>query len=469
MERKKYSHQQQAEADKNSRLNRRQFLKIGSAGAVIGAMEMVNAPAKLAAGAANEAIQKDVVENHDRFPVKISSDYKPFPQKNTVFSQAVGGTHKTLGPLARTFERYECDDSKPGFTRIDWALHHSTWSIEHSATPGSKFGTPNVGWYSWKQKTKKERESFLDLNYVYDEKYQFKSKKEASDSIKRAARLFGVELVGITRRNKKWDYSEHYNPMTHEEISWDKFPFEPKSVIVLAVEMDYESIATAPSYTLEGAIGEGYSTMAVVAYQLSIFLKCLGYKAVAAGNDLGLSVPYAIQAGLGEGGRNGLLITYKYGPRVRLCKIYTELDFVEYDKPITFGAWSFCERCQRCADACPANAISKDLKPSMAPTHDNPEKWFNNPGVDKWYLNAKKCFEYWCKANNSCGTCIASCPYNKPDFWHHRMIDKFNAILPGPVHSFMREMDIVFGYGNTFDEKAVKKFWASNGRKYLGF
>jgi hypothetical protein len=49
------------------------------------------------------------------------------------------------------------------------------------------------------------------------------------------------------------------------------------------------------------------------------------------------------------------------------------------------------------------------------------------------------------------------------------MVDKFNAILPGPVHSFMREMDIVFGYGNTFDEKAVKKFWASKGRKYLGF
>jgi hypothetical protein len=72
---------------------------------------------------------------------------------------------------------------------------------------------------------------------VYDEKYQFKSKKEAADSIKRAARLFGAELVGITHRNKKWDYSEHYNPMTHEEISWDKFPFEPKSVIVLAVEM----------------------------------------------------------------------------------------------------------------------------------------------------------------------------------------------------------------------------------------
>ena len=240
MESKKYSHQELAEADKSSRLNRRQFLKIGSAGAVIGAMELVNSPAKLAADAANETIQKDVVEEHSRFPITISSDYKPFPQKNTVFSQAVGGTHKTLGPLARTFERYECDDSKPGFTRIDWALHHSTWAIEHSATPGSKFGTPNAGWYGWKQKTNKERESFRDLNYVYDEKYQFKSKKEAADSIKRAARLFGAELVGITHRNKKWDYAKHYNPMTHEEISWDQFPFEPKSVLFQEVPIPGE-------------------------------------------------------------------------------------------------------------------------------------------------------------------------------------------------------------------------------------
>jgi len=49
------------------------------------------------------------------------------------------------------------------------------------------------------------------------------------------------------------------------------------------------------------------------------------------------------------------------------------------------------------------------------------------------------------------------------------MVDKLNTIMPDKVHSLMREMDILFGYGNTFDEKAVKKFWASRGRKYLGY
>jgi reductive dehalogenase len=460
---------QESTSDRHSRFNRRQFMKIGSAGAVMGALEMANVPAKIAAAATEKEDEKTSVKALDEFPIKISDDYKPFPQKNTVFSRAVDNSHKTLGPAIRTFERYDCDDSKPGFTRTDWALHHGAWAIEHAATPGSKFGMPSSGWYNWQQKSKKERTSFLDLDYVYDTQHKFASKAEAADAIKRAARLYGADLVGITYRNPKWDYAKHYNALAGEEISWDKFPFEPKSVIVIALEMDYESIATAPSYTLEGAIGAGYSDMAKVAYQVSVFLKCLGYKTVAAGNDLGLSVPYAIQAGLGEGARNGLLVTYKYGPRVRICKVYTELDFVEYDKPVSFGARNFCEHCQRCADACPAKAIPKNIKPTMAPTHDNPEKWFNNPGVEKWYLNAKSCFEYWVKGNNSCGTCIASCPYNKPDFWHHRLVDKLNAALPGPVHSFMREMDIVFGYGNTFDDKAVKKFWSSKNKKYLGF
>ena len=36
-------------------------------------------------------------------------------------------------------------------------------------------------------------------------------------------------------------------------ISWDEFPFEPKSVIVMAFEMDYEGISAAPSQVATAA------------------------------------------------------------------------------------------------------------------------------------------------------------------------------------------------------------------------
>ena len=63
--------------------------------------------------------------------------------------------------------------------------------------------------------------------------------------------------------------------------------------------------------------------------------------------------------------------------------------------------------------------------------------------------------------------CITSCPYNKPDFWHHAFTDSLNVIMPGPAHAFMREMDKAFGYGTTFDQENVKRFWKS-GRNMRG-
>jgi Fe-S-cluster-containing dehydrogenase component len=66
---------------------------------------------------------------------------------------------------------------------------------------------------------------------------------------------------------------------------------------------------------------------------------------------------------------------------------------------------------------------------------------------------------FWTQNGSGCAACIAACPYNKPDFWHHRFIDAQNVIAPGWVHSIMREMDIVFGYGNVADPEKVKKFW----------
>jgi epoxyqueuosine reductase QueG len=107
--------------------------------------------------------------------------------------------------------------------------------------------------------------------------------------------------------------------------------------VAIAVEMDYETIALSPS-SLEGAAtGLGYSRMSSVGYSVATFIRALGYRAFANGNDVSLSIPYAIAAGLGELGRHGMLITPEYGPRVRLVKVFTELE-LKPDKPKTFGA-----------------------------------------------------------------------------------------------------------------------------------
>jgi ferredoxin len=126
--------------------------------------------------------------------------------------------------------------------------------------------------------------------------------------------------------------------------------------------------------------------------------------------------------------------------------------------------------CRRCADACPGKAIPHDAEPSFEPTHEDKDTaYFNPSGVKKWYLNARKCFQFWGDSGHDCGACITTCPYNKPDFWHHRLVERLNRLMPGAVHDFMREMDIIFGYGNTYDEAAVTKFFKNyKSRKYSG-
>ncbi|WP_165767168.1 reductive dehalogenase [Parendozoicomonas haliclonae] len=417
------------------------------AGKALGAGSEASPVAGVEAGSASFP----VIE-HDDFPYPVNADYKQF---NPEFNEFIQTYHRNMAKYGAEEPYVEIDRTQPGFRPFETSLNYAPWSVKIRNTGYSMYCQPNQGEYGWGFKPQ-------------GEPYPFESPQQASDVIKRAARLYGADMVGITRQDWRWDFAVHHDFITGENLTWeDDFPFKPKTVIVLAFEMDYESLSAGPTQVSSAATSVGYARMQHTAGMVAEFLRGIGYNAVASGNDLGLSVPYAIAAGLGESSRMGLLVTYKYGPRVRLAKVYTDLDLVEYDKAKTFGVRSFCERCQRCSDACPSKALSRAEKPSFEPPEGG-FQYFHNPGIEKWYSDARKCREYWIESGSDCATCITSCPYNKPDFWQHRMIEKMNSIMPGPVHTFMREMDIWFGFGDTFDSKAPDKFWSREGRMYDG-
>ena len=428
-------------------INRRNLLKLGAIGSA----------AVLTGGVSNNAEAREdgigVVE-HDEFPQKISPDYKRFSEGQTMFSEG----HRNRRP---GWWMGESDENKPGFGRVDKALANVGWSVNRVLT-GDQTG--RLACYSGRPTVLRPRPG--------TEPHKFKNSSIAHAQIKRVARMIGADVVGITRHDDRWDYSDFYSARRGggPEGSWEENikDFKPKTVIVMGIEMDYEGLAAAPSFTTDGVIGEGYSRQVKASYQMAVLMNELGYNAIAAGNGVGLSVPYAIAAGLGEHNRMGLLQNYKYGTRLRLCKVYTDLELDEYlDKPVTFGVQSFCENCMFCSDRCPADCISKDTKPSMSPPNAE-NRPYNNPGVYKWYAELDKCLQYWRDSQTNCGTCVSSCPFNKPNFWHHRLIDRVNTILPGPIHKFMAEMDKLHGYGDTFDTKAAGVFWSEEGRKYSG-
>ncbi len=503
--------------ENNPNVNRRDFLKIGGVGAALGVVGIASIPKKVAADKLEQETNKAITVEHDDFPYEIREDYKPHQSWQTVHGHGFFGRQLMAMGVDVDKEALEQGDQfvnsnnyhyvpgKKGWDQKAKAVMAGAWALSNTGSGPMPGAIGDFGLLSWDNNPDKYPLALMDLNFVQKEKCNFEDKKEASNIIKRAARLYGADLVGITKRDSRWDYSENFNyvpplarkitpmgpqqfqqlnqvggegiKMAMESHTPDKWRhdiditagFVPKTVIVMAVEMDYEGISCSPNEISSGVVGEGYSMMTKVAHQMAVMIRQLGYNAIPCGNDTGMSVPYAIAAGLGEGSRMSQLVTYKYGPRVRICKVYTDLDFVEYDKAKTFGVEEFCKNCNRCAEACPSEAIPFEKEPTFEPTHEHKDNaYFNAIGIKKWYLDSKKCFKQWAESGVDCSNCITSCPYNKPDFWHHQMINGITAVMPGTVHKAMRELDIVFGYGNVDDDKAVDKFFDTKGRKYDG-
>jgi epoxyqueuosine reductase len=409
----------------------------------------------------------------DQFPVPVKDDIKPLDQRDMLWtfvaSRKLNEKHPERTAKFDGFDFYEKLRTSylkgpakdvPGYTQLDRALMIAGWEANQHLAPGQQYGQPGSGILTW------------DQSDVAETRYAFPTGREAALAIKSAARLFGATRCGITQRDRRWDYDPLYDIENERELSWEEdFPFEPRSVIVMATEMDYEAIRTSPAWTANGAAGDGYGLGDKAAGQIAKFLRALGYRAVGSNNDLGMSVPYAVAAGLGEGARNGALIAPTIGPRHRLCKVYTDLEIVEYDQPRDFGVASFCANCKRCADACPSDAITLADDPSWGPEYeggDDPEYAYHaRAGVLKYHNDAKKCLKFWIDNDGGCNNCLTSCPYNKPDYWHHRLVDAQNVISPGPLHALMREMDIWFGYGTVSDPGQVNAFWES-GKKMRG-
>lgn len=284
---------------------------------------------------------------------------------------------------------------------------------------------------------------------IYNTKYKLKNTDpdQLTQTIKKVALWLGADLVGVAKLNPAWVYTHwglHNAAYTNAAAEGDPINIPPqyKYVIVMVNEMAYKPIHFTPAIEYETDLL--YSKMAWCAASLATFIRELGYRAIPSENELGLSIPMAVDAGLGELGRHGLLITRQFGPRVRISKVFTNLPLIP-DRPIDIGIQKFCEVCKLCSKHCPSRSLSS------GPRIDTGWDISNSPGMLKWPIRAMKCLNFWTKNGCHCSVCIRVCPWNKPNNTLHKIIRSFAEW--GPINRAIVYMDQALGYGRHIKNK----------------
>ena len=209
------------------------------------------------------------------------------------------------------------------------------------------------------------------------------------------------------------ELEEYARSVGIDDIGYARLPetlvFQRKAVlhentIVLTMEMDRDRIDTSPSEQSYVEVHKTYHHLGRAANQIAGWLRRRGYSAQAGHPLMGLALypPLAQQAGLGWRGLHGLLITPRFGPRVRLAAVYTSIQNLPFcsENP---HSWieDYCTQCKLCARGCPPQAI-----------HDRPIAHAN--GLVTCMVN-ERCFPYFVD-NYGCSICIRVCPFQKQGY-----------------------------------------------------
>lgn len=265
---------------------------------------------------------------------------------------------------------------------------------------------------------------------------RIKSSGSISESLRNIILKLGGVAVGITDLDSKFIYK--FKGRFDSEYG-KRIKLNHPTAILFLVEMDYLNMQFAPkAHTIFESANQYYNA-ALISKILEKIIIQLGYDAKAhydAHYDVILP-PLAVQAGLGELGRNNILIADKYGSRVRIGAITTDLPLIT-NKPISLGADKFCSVCKKCSENCPSKALEMDDKIEVN-------------GVHKWPTNIENCYTIWRKYGTDCGICMAVCPFShKNNFIHNgiRLIVRNFPIL----NRFLVHMDNLI-YGKKWKSK----------------
>ncbi len=397
---------------------------------------------------------------------EVQDSYVRFNQKDHMGSQMVWDAHfKAERDKLKVKQRLLTDKERPGFDATAWGLDAAADSLLSLMNfSKSQADSAANAWQSNVEPAPMGRPKT--------------SPKEASQIVRKAAQLFGADQVGFAELDRRWVYSHYFDSETEkdypikfsDEPGYEQYddpirledgtrviPKEMSNVVVLLHEWgkDVDGTDHAPTLLTEGLSTLAYARMAPTLWMLAEFIRGLGYNAIPAANDTALSIPLAVDAGLGQVGRHGLLINPKVGARCRISKIITDLP-LEALGVVDSGITEFCNACLKCVPKCGTQAITTGER-GFEPVDES-----NASGVFTWKVDAKKCMTFQNRVGSTCSTCVRRCAWTKPPL-------KRYAIPRFFIRNFRWRwlnkswvwLDDRLGHGK-FDKQA-DDFWAARG------
>jgi ferredoxin len=235
------------------------------------------------------------------------------------------------------------------------------------------------------------------------------SPERAAEKLKGFALHLGAELARCGPLNPAFVYSHVGKTWNDPARSYGApIRLDHRHALSIAVAIDPRQIKAGPVVSMICDVMRAYTELDVIATTLAAYIRSLGYPARAhvLCNYQVMCVPVAIEAGMGQMGRHGVMLTRELGSAVKLATVTTEMPLA-HDLPADIGADEFCRDCKICAEACPSGAISFGEKKVIR-------------GVEKWAINAQACYRVWHETGTDCGVCLASCPWTKPQTAFHR-------------------------------------------------
>ncbi len=202
----------------------------------------------------------------------------------------------------------------------------------------------------------------------------------------------------------RWD-EPLFNPWIPPEFRPRSIFPEAATVIVIGLPVSLPIVETAPSIYYHELYRTVNTMLDISGYRISMFLNTEGFPSIWIPRDGYGSISIlkekpvtffshrhaAYLAGLGNFGINNMLLTEKFGPRVRFASIFTAADI----PPDPVIPEPLCTSCMQCVNICPVKALDGRQYPE---------------GLTDKNACATRSEALYKRSISPCGLCIKVCP-----------------------------------------------------------